>query len=143
MKLLRDTLNEYRDCFAQSLEELGTSKTMRFSIQVTEGTPFTYRPYRMAKTEGEIVRKMIDELMRNKIIRESSSNYSSPILLVKKKNGEQRLCIDYRKLNSVMVKDNYPLPRIDDQLARLSEEKYFTSLDLKLGYYQIEVEEKS
>lgn len=65
------------------------------------------------------------------------------MLLVQKKNGEQRLCIDYRKLNSLTIKDNYPIPRIDDQIDRLHGGIYFTSLDLKSGYYQIPTEEKS
>lgn len=66
----------------------------------------------MSKSEQNIVKNIVDDLLQNKIIRESDSQYASPILLVKKKTGEQRLCVDYRKLNSLTVKDNHPLPRI-------------------------------
>lgn len=74
---------------------------------------------------------MIDELLENNIIRQANSEYVSPLLLVKKKDGSD--CIDYRKLNSQTVKLKSPLPRTDDQLQRLHGSKYFTTLDLKSG----------
>ncbi|XP_039749185.1 uncharacterized protein LOC120625970 [Pararge aegeria] len=80
---------------------------------------------------------MVDELLVNNIVRESNSPYASPALLVNKKNGEKRLCIDYRALNKITVKDKYPMPRIEDLVDRLQSYKVFTSLDLKSGYYQI------
>lgn len=97
----------------------------------------------MSRAEQDIVKNIVEELLSNDIIRESDSEYSSPILLVRKKNGEQRLCIDYRKLNSVTVKENQPLPRIDDQIDNLQGGNYFTSLDLRSGYHQVPMEETS
>lgn len=73
------------------------------------------------------------------IVQESQSNYASPVLLVKKKTGEQRLCIDFRALNSKTVKDKYPLPLIDDQISNLSCNKFFITLDLASGYYQQQI----
>lgn len=84
---------------------------------------------------------MVDELLENNIIRESNSPYASPALLVTKKNGEKRLCIDYRQLNKVTIKDKYPMPRIEDLVDRLQGRKCFTCLDLKSGYYQIMMSE--
>lgn len=136
-------LTLFRDCFAESTAELGNSKSCKIAIRLTDDKPFSYRPYRLSLSEQEEVRKIIEDLLANDIITESTSDYSSPILLVKKKNGELRMCIDYRKLNSLTVKDNHPLPRIDDQIDRLRGGVYFTSLDLKSGYYQVEVEESS
>jgi hypothetical protein len=136
-------ITEFRDCFAQSFSELGCAKSTEMEIRLTEDKPFSYKPYRMARSEQEIVKNMVDELLEHNIVRESDSNYCSPVLLVKKKNGEQRLCIDYRKLNTMTMKDNHPLPRIDDQIDRLQGGTYFTSLDLKAGYHQIPLSENS
>lgn len=140
---LFNLLAEYRDCFAQTLEELGCATTTQMDIRLTDDSPFTYRPYRMSRTEQNRVKEIIEELLANDIIRESDSNYCSPILLVKKKNGEERMCIDYRKLNRMTIKDNHPLPRVDDQVDRLQGSVYFTSLDLKSGYHQISLTEES
>lgn len=79
----------------------------------------------------------MQELLDNGIIRESDSPYASPILLVKKKTGDYRMCVDFRKLNAITVKDKYPLPLIDDQIDKLKGQRYFTTLDLASGYYQV------
>jgi transposase InsO family protein len=136
-------LNEYRDCFAQDLTELGKAKSVELEINLSEEQPFTYRPYRLAEAEKKTVRKMINELLGSDVIEECQSPYASPILLVKKKDGQDRMCIDYRKLNSLTVKDRYPLPRIDDQLDRLSGYRFYTTLDLLSGYHQIPVAPES
>lgn len=136
-------LNEYRDCFAQSQEELGCAKSAHMKIQLNDEKPFTYRPYKMSRFEQETVGNMVKELLENNIIRDSDSDYCSPVLLIKKKNGENRLCIDYRKLNYLTIKENYPLPRIDDQVDRLQGGIYFSSLDMRSGYYQVPLEEDS
>ncbi|KAK9693072.1 RNase H-like domain found in reverse transcriptase [Popillia japonica] len=86
---------------------------------------------------------MVSDLLDNGIIRESDSPYASPILLVKKKNGEQRMCVDYRALNAKTIKDRFPLPHVDDFLDKLKGCRYFTSLDLASGYHQIQLEESS
>lgn len=130
-------LQEYRDCIAESVEELGCAVSAQMDIKLKDDTPFSYRPYRVAQSEQDKITGIVNELLDCDIIRESSSEYSSPMLLVTKKNGDQRMCIDYRKLNSRTIQDQHPLPRIDDQIDRLKHGKFFTSLDLKSGYYQI------
>lgn len=140
---LINILDQYRDCFAQSTAELGCAKSAHMNIRLNDEKPFVYRPYRMARSEQEAVKEIIDELLRSDIIRESDSDFCSPILLVKKKNGEQRMCIDFRKLNSQTVRENHPLPRIDDQVDRLQGGVYFISLDLRAGYYQVPLSERS
>lgn len=140
---LFELLDTYRDCFSENNSELGSAKSAEMEIRLNQDQPFTFRPYRMAASEQEVVKTIVDELIRDGIVRESNSAYSSPVLLVRKKNNERRLCIDYRKLNSQTVKDRYPLPRIDDQLDRLHGSYYFTSLDLRSGYYQIPMAEQS
>lgn len=136
-------LNKYRQCFATSLSELGCAKDAKMSIKLIGEKPIFYRPYKMAYSEREKVRSMIKEMKQNGIIRDSSSHYSSPILLVNKPNGEKRLCVDYRKLNSITEKDRHPLPLLDDQIDQLQGYTYYTTLDLHSRYYQEEVEENS
>ena len=86
---------------------------------------------------------MIDDLLKADIIRESISEYSSPVILVPKKDGSQRLCIDYRRLNSVTRKSHVTMPSLEEQLDMLAGNKYFTTLDIMRGYYQIPIDEKS
>lgn len=143
MLCLLDLLNTYRDCFALDTSELGISNVSEMHIKLNDQSPVAYKPYRLSYKEREIVRGLINELLESKIIQESNSSYASPIVLVRKKNGEYRLCIDYRALNKKTVKDSYPMPVIDDQLDRLNGKRFFTSLDLKSGYYQIPVAESS
>jgi len=83
------------------------------------------------------VRELVEELKEADIIEDSDALYASPILLVKKKTGDVRMCVDYRELNKKTIPDKYPLPRIDDQLDRLYTNNYYTSLDLFSGYYQV------
>jgi hypothetical protein len=100
-------------------------------------------PYRFSISEREEIRKIILELLDAGIIRESSSPYASPVLLVRKKEGTYRMCVDFRELNAHTVKDRYPLPRIDDQLDRLGRGNFFTSLDMASGFHQIPVDSES
>ncbi|GBG71889.1 hypothetical protein CBR_g10825 [Chara braunii] len=96
--------------------------------------------YRMSEEELEVLRAQLDDLLAKGWIRPSSSPYGAPVLFVKKKNKDLRLCIDYRKLNAHTVKNAGPLPRIDDLLERLGGAKYFSKLDLKSGYHQISIQ---
>ncbi|GBG77353.1 hypothetical protein CBR_g23685 [Chara braunii] len=95
--------------------------------------------YRMSPQELEELRKQLDELLEKGWIRPSSSPFGAPVLFVPKKEGELRMCIDYRGLNAITVKNVEPLPRIDDLLDRVQRAKYFSKIDLKSGYHQIEV----
>lgn len=136
-------VNEYRDCFALTIDELGKTSISEMHIRLHDESPVTYKPYRLPYSERILVRDIINQLMENDIVKESDSPYASPIVLVRKKNGEPRLCVDYRALNKKTIKDSYPMPVIDDQLDRLSGKRYFTSLDLKSGYYQIPMSQES
>ena len=85
-------------------------------------------------TEQTFINKKVQRMLENKLIRESSSPWASPVVLVNKKNGKKRFCVDYRKLNNVTKKDQYPLPRIDEMLDFLAGATYFFTLDLMSGY---------
>ncbi|GBG69877.1 hypothetical protein CBR_g4704 [Chara braunii] len=94
----------------------------------------------MSEEELEVLRAQLDDLLDKGWIRRSCSSYRAPVLFVRKKNKDLRLCIDYRKLNAQTVKNVGPLPRIDDLLERLGGATYFSKLDLKSGYHQIEIQ---
>ena len=111
-------------------------------IQLSADQPFMFCPYWMAQSEQSALKNIIDDLLANGIICESSSDYCSPVLLVKKKCGEWRMCIDYRKLNSLTVQTNFPLPRIDEQIDHLQCGAVFSCLDMKSGYHQVPLEER-
>lgn len=140
---LLNLLNTYRNCFAFDMQELGLTNITEMAIRLNDDTPVSYKPYRLPYSERNVVRKIIGELLDNNVIRDSHSAYASPIVLVRKKNNDYRLCVDYRALNKKTIKDSYPMTVIDDQLDRLSDKKLFTNLDLASGYYQIPVAEAS
>ncbi|WKA06026.1 hypothetical protein VitviT2T_023954 [Vitis vinifera] len=96
----------------------------------------------MAPLELKELKTQLDELLGKGFIRPSTSPWGAPVLFVKKKDGTLRLCIDYRKLNRVTVKNKYPLPRIDDLFDQLKGAKYFSKIDLRTGYHQLRVREE-
>lgn len=112
-------------------------------LALKEHQPFSMVPRRLSCVERDILRKLLNDLLERGIIRASESEYSSPVVLVKKKNGEYRMCIDYRTLNKYFVCSHYPLPLIEDQLDVMADKKYFTLLDLKDGFHHIKVAEES
>lgn len=134
-----DLIREFKDCIACSVKDLGKTEAASLDIRCTSDVPVVYRPYRLAETEKRIVREIIQELLANNIIRESNSPYASPIIPVKKKSVEYRMCVDYRKLNAITIKDKYSMPLIEEQIDKLGGNRYFTGLDLASGYYQVPV----
>jgi hypothetical protein len=95
----------------------------------------------MAASELAELKKQLEELQRIGFIRPSSSPWGAPVLFVKKKDGSMRLCVDYRALNEVTIKNKYPLPRIDDLFDQLKGAKYFSKIDLRSGYFQLKIRE--
>jgi len=115
----------------------------QLKLNLRDHKPFHFSPRRLSYAEKEELRKILDRLLQKEIIQPSESEYASPIVLVKKKNNEYRLCVDYRVLNKVTIRDNYPLPLIEDQLEILRNKKYFSLLDLKDGFHHIDVKKES
>lgn len=115
------------------------SNEIEFTIRLTKETPFFSAPYRLSYSEKEKVKVIIDDLLKHKIIRPSHSPYTSPIVLVKKKCGAVRMCVDYRNLNKITERDNYPLPLIEDQIDALQNKRFFSCLDLKDSFYHVPV----
>lgn len=139
--VLRVLFTKHKGAFADSMMTLGCTSAYEHSIETT-GTPVYTHPYKIPITQRPILDTYIAEMLANAIIRESTSPYSSSVVLVKKKSGDLRFCVDYRKLNSVTCKDRYPLPRIDDILDGLFGARYFSTLDLFSGFWQVKVKEE-
>ena len=136
-------LTSRRSMFASTTGELGKTGLVKHHINTEGQGPIRLRPYRIHQNERRELESILKELLDNKIIQASVSPWAAPVVLVKKKNGGIRLCMDYRKLNSITKKDSFPLPRIDDVLDLLHGQKYFTTLDLASGYWQIEMDDSS
>jgi len=120
---------EYLDVFPEELPGMPPDRDLEFIIDLIPKTaPIAKRPYRMATNELEELKKQLRELQDK---RPSSSPWGSPVLFVKKKYGSLRMCIDYRSLNEVTIKNKYPLPRIDDLFDQLNGAKYFSKIDLR------------
>ncbi|KAI9552561.1 Retrovirus-related Pol polyprotein from transposon 412 [Daphnia sinensis] len=142
-KPLAALLNEFTDLFATKDSSLGSTGLIKHFIDTEGKGPIQLRPYRTGQGQKEELEKQIKEMLQANVIRHSTSPWAAPVILVVKKSGELRFCIDYRKLNNLTKKDSSPLPRIDSTLDRLNGKKFFTTLDLASGYWQIELEESS
>jgi len=131
-------VHEFEDVFPDEVSGLLPHREVEFSIDLVPGTgPVSMAPYRMALLELVELKKQIEELMEKQFIRPSTSPWGAPVLLVKKKNGSSRLCMDYRQLNKMTIKNKYPLPRIDDLMDQLHGSSVFLKIDLRSGYHQI------
>lgn len=141
LETIDSLLSEYRDLLAVNPSAPGTTHWVTHSINTGNSRPINQAPHRTSAKEKLYVEEKVGEMKDDGIIRLSKSPWSAPVILVKKKDGSIRFCIDYRKLNEVTERDVYPLPRIDDCLSMLQGNVYFSSLDLSAYYWQIPMEE--
>ena len=136
-------VRDFLDVFPEEVPGLPPVREVEFNIELVPGTrPISIAPYRMSPTELADLKRQIEDLSAKEFIRPSVSPWGAPVLLVKKKDGKSRLCVDYRQLNKVTIKNKYPLPRIDDLMDQLSGAVIFSKIDLKSGYHQIRVREE-
>ncbi|XP_012844847.1 PREDICTED: uncharacterized protein LOC105964883, partial [Erythranthe guttata] len=139
---LTGVLQEFSDIF-QEPTSLPPNRGCEHSITIKpEMQPFKMQPYRYPYIQRREIETMVEEMLKSGIIQHSNNPFSSPVLLVKKKDGTWRFCIDYRKLNSITVKDGYPIPIIDDLLDELQGARIFSKIDLRAGYHQIRVRQE-
>eukprot|EP00731_Ephydatia_muelleri_P032784 Em0024g328a len=141
-ELLFVLLMEYADVFSFH-SDLGRTNLTKHHIDTGDSQPIHQLPRRVSPARRQEVRQLLTEMLKNDIIQPSNSPWSSPIILVRKRDGSTRFCIDYRKVNYVTRKDAYPLPRVDDILDTIGGSKWFSTLDLKSGYWQVEVDSSS
>jgi hypothetical protein len=135
-------VNEFPDVFPEELPGMPHDRDIEFVIELKPGTTPIYKtPYRMATPEFAELKENVKELLEKGFIRPSSSPWGAPMIFVPRKDGTQRLCVDYRALNEVTVKNKYPLPRIDDLFEQLHGACVFSKIDLRSGYHQLKIRE--
>ena len=138
---LTELFKEFQDVFSQGDDDLGNTPLLQHGIE-TNGPPLR-QPYRR---QNPAVRReemaQVQRILSSDVIRPSNSPWASPVVMVRKKNGSLRFCVDFRQLNAATVKDAHPLPRIDDLLDALHGAKWFSTLDLKSGYWQVPIAEQ-
>lgn len=137
---LKDLIRKYSDLF--SMNKLGGAAGVTHSIDTGENHPINLPPYHASVKEREVIEEQISDMLRKEVIRPSQSPWSFPVVMVKKKDGTLRFCIDYRKLNRITKRDVYPLPRIDDSINALGKAKFFSIFDLNSAYWQIPVNKR-
>ncbi|KAL0336521.1 UNVERIFIED_CONTAM: Transposon Ty3-G Gag-Pol polyprotein [Sesamum radiatum] len=132
----------FPEVFPNDLPGLPPHREVDFTIETLPGVaPISIAPYKMAAVELQELKKQLEELLKKGFVRSSTSPWGAPVLFVKKKQGSMRLCVDYRQLNRVTVKNKYPLPRIDDLLDQLKGATTFSKIDLRSGYWQFKIAE--
>ena len=132
-------LLEYSDVFASSDADLGRTGRLKHSIDTMGSHPIRQPFRRVPPPQREEMHRLLNDMLERDVIQPSASPWASPVVLVRKKDGSLRFCIDYRRLNAVTRKDAYPLPRIDDTLETLAGSHWFTTSDLLSGYWQVEM----
>lgn len=138
-KQLFSVLEKHRACFPSSCRRYGTTNAAAHRIATTGVEPIRVAPRRCPPSAREEIRRQVFEMIEDGVAEESFSPWAAPVVLVKRKDGRLRFCVDYRRLNEVTVKDAYPLPRVDDLLDHVGDARIFTSLDLASGYWQVPV----
>nr|GEX70493.1 putative reverse transcriptase domain-containing protein [Tanacetum cinerariifolium] len=134
---------KFSNVFPEDLSGLPPPRQVEFEIKlVLEAAPVARAPYRLAPSEMKELAKQLQELSDKGFIRPSSSSWGAPMLFVKKKDGSFRMCIDYRELNKLTIKNRYRLPRIDDLFDQLQGSSVYSKIDLRSGYHQLRVREK-
>jgi hypothetical protein len=129
----------FSSIFAATDFDLGQTDKLRHHIDTDGATPIRQSVRRISPIKREEVQKLLKEMLKKDVIQRSSSPWAAPIVLVKKKDGSTRFCVDYRKLNLVTRKDAYPLPRIDSTLDTLSGSQWFSTIDMLSGYWQVKI----
>jgi len=136
-------LNKHKCVFDNSTPSIMKTNNVYHRIPIpSHHQPIQSYPYRKSAKETEIINQQVKEMLANHVVRPSSSPWSSPVVIINKKDGTPRFCVDYRKLNLITECDVYPLPRIDDLIDKLAGSQYFTTFDLKAGYWQVSIAEQ-
>ncbi|KAD3067059.1 hypothetical protein E3N88_34939 [Mikania micrantha] len=135
-------VKEFPEVFPEDLPGVPPPRQVEFRIDLVPGAaPVAKSPYRLAPAEMQELSSQLQELLEKGFIRPSFSPWGAPVLFVKKKDGTFRMCIDYRELNKLTIKNRYPLPRIDDLFDQLKGATYFSKIDLRSGYHQLRIQE--
>ncbi|XP_078458755.1 uncharacterized protein LOC144723702 [Lampetra planeri] len=139
---LRVLLREYADVFSEHDSDVGRTDLVKHQIDTGAAQPIKLPAYRVGAPERAQISEAVGDMLRDNIIQPSASPWSAPVVLITKKDGSTRFCVDYRKLNAVTLGDAFPIPRIDDTFDSLAGVRYFSTLDLASGYWQVEMAEE-
>ena len=138
--LLRQLLEKYSDIFSRGDTDLGRTRVVQMKLDTGDHPPVKQKPYKTPFSLRAMVEKQLDDILAAGVTRPSNSPWASPIVVVPKKDGSKRLYVDYhRGVNKVLRSNSYPLPDISNVLSSLYKSKYFSCVDLKSGYWQVEV----
>src|SRR2546421_3442906 len=141
-KVFKGLLLNYGELCALSTTKLGKTGIIKHKIDTGEYEPIAGKPYKTNDEKKKIIKEEIEEMEKSGIIRRSYSPWASPVVIIDKKDGSKRFCIDFRKVNDITKTDAHPLPRIDDLLEQFRTARYFSSMDLASGYWQVEMDEQ-
>ncbi|KAJ7992703.1 hypothetical protein DPEC_G00281430 [Dallia pectoralis] len=134
---LEQLLVEFKDSFAWDEQGVGCTHLVQHEIDTGDAQPIKTRPRRIPLAQQEAADRAVEEMEQAGFIEPSNSPWSAPVVMVPKKGGKLRFCVDYRELNAVTRKDSYPIPRVDESLDLVGESSWFSSLDLRSGYWQV------
>jgi hypothetical protein len=137
-----EIMDEYADMFKDDLPDLPPVRDVEHAIDTGDAKPISRPPYKSSPKELKELQDQLSKLKAKGLIEPSHSPWGSPVLFVRKKDGSMRMCVDYRAINKLTVKNKYPLPRPDECLEQLGSAKYFSTLDLKSGYHQIRLRDQ-
>ncbi|KAL0197560.1 hypothetical protein M9458_006100, partial [Cirrhinus mrigala] len=137
---LETLISKYSDVFSVDDYDYGHTDLVKHTIRTGDAQPIRQRAYRTSPHIRAEIDRQVQQLLSHDVIEESCSPWASPVVLVKKRDGSYRFCIDFRKLNAVTVKDSYPLPRASDALDSLAGAHWFSTMDLSSGYWQVELD---
>jgi len=149
LPIISDLINEYRDLFIDNDCELGAIKGMKVHIDTGDSPPIRLRPYRCPLNTRKYIESAVKEMLEAGVIRESNSSYAFPVVLADKRTEPgsdkttKRFCVDFRKLNSVIKPMSFPMPLPDDIINQMTGCKFFTCLDLRSAFWQLELDEES
>jgi RNase H-like domain found in reverse transcriptase/Reverse transcriptase (RNA-dependent DNA polymerase)/Integrase zinc binding domain/Ty3 transposon capsid-like protein/gag-polyprotein putative aspartyl protease/Zinc knuckle len=139
MLLFKQLSQKIKTCIASSYDELGCCNLLEHHIRTTNDVPVFVPRYRRSEVENNDIESEIKKMLQAKIIEQSVSPWSASVVMVSKKDGSKRLCVDYRRLNSVTVLDPFPIPMVQDVLEGMKDSHWFSEIDLKSGYWQIKM----
>ncbi|CAL9702845.1 unnamed protein product [Knipowitschia caucasica] len=139
---LQELLSRFSNVFSTPDGNTGKCSLIQHHIRTGDNPPIKQRAYRTSPEKRAEIERQVGQLLADGLVEESFSPWASPVVLVKKKGGQWRFCIDYRRLNAVTIKDSHPLPRVDDSLDALAGSMWFSTLDFSNGYWQVEVAEE-
>ena len=136
LKEIKELLGRYRRTFSS---KPGKTNLTEHTIDTEDIRPIRLPAYRLPQAYRKVVKDELDEMLEHGVIEPSKSGWSFPVVLVPKKGGNVRLCVDYHRLNSATKVDNYPMPRIEDLIDRLGKARFISTIDLTKGYWQVPV----